>query len=578
MARRVLQLIDTRGARDPELLDLISADPGLALPMIEAANRALAGAGMTVGSLEIALQVLGRSTCHRVAEEGLAATPVAFDDDRIAAQLHAVVTSLVAGSLARILGTADPGEARAAGLLHGVDACCDDEGFLERSGVSPSLASVASGKGAGSGRESEEVLADLVRLAHSMAAGLGASADCGLEGVDGAAGVDRLKDLGEMVHERVSSDVSDGMLVLGVLLGIPRLDIDMFHEAIRRLAQSSPADAPPPEGLTEVVHLALNAIRKSDCEAVALELLVAAARSTPEVERAILVVEEAGEAMLAASDKRPPFFIRTRDLAAVAEGLSELLLLVQREGSAAIVARGMGFDGVFRAFECQELLIVPVHAGEQPVGALAIPSDVPLPSVFAPTFDVLAQAAGEAMERAQMARRSFLLTERITKDGLTGSLQRAHLMELLEAEIRVANRYRRPLAMVMLDIDNFKGWNDSYGHQVGDGLLRDVARAIQDCSREGDLVGRYGGDEFIVVLPGQSVEQAQTYAERVRTRVEDLGAVMTEVCYDLHLSVSLGVAAVTTYPVDAGTLLFRADHALYRAKQRGRNRVHAEQP
>ena len=130
--------------------------------------------------------------------------------------------------------------------------------------------------------------------------------------------------------------------------------------------------------------------------------------------------------------------------------------------------------------------------------------------------------------------------------------------------------------MVMLDIDNFKDWNDTYGHQVGDGLLRDVARVIQDCSREGDLVGRYGGDEFVVVLPGRNAEQAQAYAERVRIRVEELGAVMAEVSYDLNLSVSLGVAAVNSYPVESGPLMFRADHALYRAKRRGRNRVHAE--
>lgn len=575
IARHVLRLLETRGARDPELLDLICADPGLALRVIEAANRALAGAGVAVASVEVALQVLGRSACRRLTEDGLAASPVGADETLIEMQCHAVVTSLVAASLARILETADPGEARAAGLLHGLDALTGEMGTLSRSGVSPLLASVvAAGEGLRAAREDEEVLASLVRLAHSMAAGFGARGECGYAQGEGD---ERLRDLGEMVHERVSRDVNDGLLVIGVLLGVPRLDVGVFPEAIRHLAESEPEDEPPPEGLTDVVHQALRRIREADCESTALETLVAAARSTPEIERAILVLEEAGEAMIAASEGRPPFFIRTRDLAAVAEGLSELLLLVQREGHAAVVRRGMGFDGVFGAFECAELLAIPVRAGEQPVGTVVVPSDTVLPGVLAPTFDVLAQACGEAVERTQLARRSFLLTERITKDGLTGSLQREHLMELLEAEVRVANRYRRPLAMVMLDVDNFKDWNDTYGHQVGDGLLRDVARVIQDCSREGDHVGRYGGDEFIVVLPGQTAEQAQAYAERVRSRVEDLGGIMNEVCYDLKLSVSLGVAAASSYPVEAGTLMFRADHALYRAKQRGRNRVHAEQ-
>jgi diguanylate cyclase (GGDEF)-like protein len=308
-----------------------------------------------------------------------------------------------------------------------------------------------------------------------------------------------------------------------------------------------------------------------------IDALMAAVRGTPGVARALLVLEEAGEAMISASQEQQPFFVRTRDLATVAEGMSELMLIAQREKRASVMSRGAGFDGVLNALDSTEILVVPLRAGRQHVGAVVIPTNRPLSAVLAPTFDVLAQAVGEAMERVQLTHRSFLLTERITKDALTGVLQRAHLMDLLEAEIHVANRYTRPIAMVMLDIDNFKDWNDTYGHQVGDVLLRDVARAIQDCSREGDLVGRYGGDEFIIVLPGQSMEQAQAFAERVRERVERLGETMTDVLYQLKLSVSLGVAAAATRSVEPGALLFRADHALYRAKERGRNRVHVEQ-
>ena len=129
----------------------------------------------------------------------------------------------------------------------------------------------------------------------------------------------------------------------------------------------------------------------------------------------------------------------------------------------------------------------------------------------------------------------------------------------------------------MIDIDDFKGWNDKYGHQVGDRLLRDVSKTIRDCAREGDIVGRYGGDEFVVSLPGCTAEQATAFAERVRERVQGLGAIMRESCYELALSVSIGVASTTTWPCESDVLLFRADHALYRAKEKGRNRVCADQ-
>lgn len=579
IARRVLELLEARGARDPEIRDLVGADPGLALRILEEANRALSGAGVTVTSVDVALQVLGHGACRGIVQDGLTAPLPESVEDHLGFVRHAVVTSLVAASLAEILESAEPGEARVVGLLHIVDALVGEPGHLASRHVPRKLCRAASGGGSDRvHREDEEVLASIVELAHRMADGFGAPAAC-----DRAARVapdddHRLRDLGEMIHERAARDLADGLLVLGVLIGVPRLDVGNFHEALTHLVEMQPRSAPPPEGLTGVVHEALTSIRDSGSEVGALDALMTAVRGTPEVARTLLVLEEAGEAMISASDAPPPFFVRARDLAAMAEGVSELMLLVQREGHASVVRRGMGFDGVFGAFDSTEILVVPVRAGRQHVGAVVVPSDQPLPSVLAPTLDVLTQAVGEAMERAQLSRRSFLLTERITKDSLTGVLQRAHLMELMEAEIRVANRYVRPLAMVMLDVDNFKDWNDTYGHQVGDSLLRDVARVIQDCSREGDLVGRYGGDEFIVVLPGQTMEQAQAYAERVRQRVEDLGAIMNEVCYDLKLSVSLGVAAATTHPIESGTLVFRADHALYRAKERGRNRVHAEQP
>jgi diguanylate cyclase (GGDEF)-like protein len=578
VARRVLELLDARGPHDPEIRDLVGADPGLALRMIEAANRAMSGVGVTVSSVDVALQILGRGACRTVVREGLAAPPPGSASRHLGFVRHSVVTSFVAGSLAQVLESADPEEARIAGLLHGVDSLLDRPGYLASRRIPARLCrAVGSGKSEPARREDEEVLAWIIGLAHRMAVGFGAVAACDCEASESPEADDRLRGLEEVIHERVARDLADGLLVLGVLIGVPRLDLASFEEALTHLVAMEPGLATPPEGLTVVVHDALTRMRDAGSEVGVIDALMAAVRGTPGVARALLVLEEAGEAMISASQEQQPFFVRTRDLTAVAEGMSELMLIAQRGKRASVMSRGAGFDGVFNALDSTEILVVPLRAGRQHVGAVVIPTNRPLSAVLAPTLDVLAQAVGEAMERVQLTHRSFLLTERITKDALTGVLQRSHLMDLLEAEIHVANRYTRPIAMVMLDIDNFKDWNDTYGHQVGDVLLRDVARAIQDCSREGDLVGRYGGDEFIIVLPGQSMEQAQAFAERVRERVERLGETMTEVLYQLKLSVSLGVAAAATRSVEPGALLFRADHALYRAKERGRNRVHVEQ-
>lgn len=590
----MLSLLDDPGDRNPEINDLVLADPGLTLGLLLEANRALSGAGIEVTSISVALEVLGKSTCRRIVDAGLQHWGPPKDPDSLerylAALRHSIVASLAAGSLAAMLESATPGEARSAGLLHDVgllngpesaDEAEDHQDFarklLARSTLPERLARAVGGHH-GDGRawrEDEEVLVSLLQLADRFAVAEGAPAEgdqiIELEDCD-----QRMRDLGEIVHERVARDVADGLLVLGVLLGQPGLDVGNLPETFRELLAGQPILAPLPEGLTRMVHTSLREIREAGSEPGALHALLRAVRSTQDVERTLLVLEEAGEAMVAGSSGPPPFYVRTRELAAVAEGWSEFLLLVQREGRSAVVRRGMGFDGVFGAFSAEEILAIPVRAGKQPVGTVLVPSRTTLPGGLGATFEVLAHAVGEVMERAQLSRRSFLLTERITKDSLTGVLQRGHLMELLEAEIRVANHYRRAFALVMLDVDNFKDWNDTYGHQVGDNLLRDVARVILDCSREGDLVGRYGGDEFVIVLPGQNAEQASKYAERVRSRVEGLSGIMAGV-YELDLSVSLGVAAVTSYPAESGTLMFRADHALYRAKERGRNRVHAEQ-
>ena len=148
-------------------------------------------------------------------------------------------------------------------------------------------------------------------------------------------------------------------------------------------------------------------------------------------------------------------------------------------------------------------------------------------------------------------------------------------------EWRRAVRSREPVAVLMADIDFFKHYNDTYGHQRGDECLREVARALADCvHRPGDLVARYGGEEFAAVLPGTDREAARRLAEQMREAVEELNlehrGIPESEDGSGRVTLSVGVAAVVPQQRQAPDLLLAAaDRALYRAKARGRNRVEA---
>lgn len=165
------------------------------------------------------------------------------------------------------------------------------------------------------------------------------------------------------------------------------------------------------------------------------------------------------------------------------------------------------------------------------------------------------------------------LEQLATRDGLTGLANRRCFDDTLHAEWTRALRQQQPLSLLMVDVDNFKAYNDAHGHLGGDECLKRVAKAVASEMRANDLVARYGGEEFAVILPNQSLKGAAIVAERIRSRVEQL-QLPCRFAPGKHVTVSIGAATAIAGPDNsASQLVAIADAALYRAKHLGRNRI-----
>jgi len=184
----------------------------------------------------------------------------------------------------------------------------------------------------------------------------------------------------------------------------------------------------------------------------------------------------------------------------------------------------------------------------------------------------------ELMYRTRIGERIIRLKQKILElagtDVLTGLLNRRALMERMDQEIKRSRRENNSFSLILSDIDYFKKVNDTFGHQAGDLVLRKFSDQLTTLTRPYDFVGRYGGEEFIACLPGAGDSQAEAIAERMRKRVEAMTIMLPDDSKPVRVTASFGVASLRTNSGDTlDSLIKRADDALYRAKDDGRNRV-----
>jgi len=190
-------------------------------------------------------------------------------------------------------------------------------------------------------------------------------------------------------------------------------------------------------------------------------------------------------------------------------------------------------------------------------------------------YQAMQETANQQLQ-AQLAEITVLqnqLREKAMRDGLTGLYNRHYLHETLPRELARAEREAQPLAVVMIDIDHFKAINDTHGHMAGDQALQRIAEILLQQTRDSDLVCRFGGEEFLVALPGMTLQDALTRTERWRAAIAAIRLEHAGRCF--QLTASLGIAAFPDHGRHDATLLENADTALYAAKHAGRDRIRA---
>ncbi len=228
-------------------------------------------------------------------------------------------------------------------------------------------------------------------------------------------------------------------------------------------------------------------------------------------------------------------------------------------------------DPIMQLLKSDELVVVPLKAKDKVNGIILADNFItkkPITKDDTRMLIMLANQAGLAIENSQLYEKTV---SRAHSDSLTELWNHGYFQYLLQAELEKAKITQTPLSLIMLDIDNFKVYNDMLGHQSGDKILKALAALIKNQSRKMDYVCRYGGEEFTIILPQTEKKEAFLIAERIRTDIERYAFVNEEILPNKKLTASMGLSSFSEDGFSPSELISHSDKALYEAKQKGKN-------
>ncbi len=289
----------------------------------------------------------------------------------------------------------------------------------------------------------------------------------------------------------------------------------------------------------------------------------------------LLIYDEDDESLTAKASVGKDVAILNEDRKTIGERVAARVL---QNGKPLVVSdvgnTGLPLAPANRRYKTSSFLSYPIVIGTKKIGVLNMTDKVDGSAYDEYDLELLNAVTPQlavALDRAKLERKAGKYEQLSITDALTGLLNRRYLEERLAEEIKRSRRYGYPMSFMMLDVDEFKAYNDNYLHTAGDKVLQQLAHCMKDCLRGADVAARYGGEEFSILLPQTALTEARAIAERIREKV-----FVTDFPHR-RVTVSIGVAAYAPNIKTPEELISAADKALYQAKNKGRNNVQVYQ-